>query len=278
MRPRRDDAERYEESASEILERLFQTEALPGLSTPNEVELSAFSVGYRPHERLLVSEWAEQHRVLAGSGASEPGEWRNERTPYLREIMDNLSAGSSVWKQAFVAGAQVGKTEAGNNFLGYVMSAAPGPTMMVLPKMDTAKKVSKQRITPMINACEIIRTKVHQNLLLSKEFYGGILFFASAQSATDLRSMPAMYLFCDEVDAFPEDCEGEGPPLNLALARTRTFRNKRKIFLTSTPKEESSSPIWAAWLEGDMRLYHVPCPHCRDMRTAVRKSTTVAAG
>ncbi|MBP0439908.1 terminase gpA endonuclease subunit [Tianweitania sediminis] len=260
MRPQRDSSERHEVTASESLHRLFSEAPLPGLADPAAVEMAGFSVGYRPFERLPVSGWADEHRKLTGVGASEPGDWGTARTPYLREIMDNMSTVSPVWKQAFVAGAQIGKTEAGNCCIGYWISAAPGPIMMVLPKAGTAEKMSKQRITPMINSSPAIAEKVTANLLMSREFHGGVLFFASTQSATDLRAIPVRYLYCDEVDAFPIECEGEGPPMNLALARTRTFRNKRKVFLTSTPKSEATSAIWAAWQEGDVRLYHVPCP------------------
>ena len=39
------------------------------------------------------------------------------------------------------------------------------------------------------------------NSMLSKEFPGGILVLTGANSATGLRSMPARYIFLDEVDA-----------------------------------------------------------------------------
>ena len=46
----------------------------------------------RPPPQLTVSQWADQHRVLGTRASSEPGPWRTSRTPYLREIMDALSA------------------------------------------------------------------------------------------------------------------------------------------------------------------------------------------
>ena len=55
----------------------------------------AFDQGLRPDPLLTVSEWADQHRRLSGKAASEPGPWRTNRTPYLREIMDCLSPASS---------------------------------------------------------------------------------------------------------------------------------------------------------------------------------------
>lgn len=253
--------------ASQALNDLFSSSDLPGVADPRAVERAAFRIGYTPDERLMVSEWAEKHRVLAGKAASAPGPWRNSKTPYLCEIMDNLSTGSPVWRQSFIAGAQIGKTESGLNWIGYIMSVAPAPTMIIVPKAETAKKISKGRLRPLINATKIVKDRVEEALLLSIEFSGGFVFFASAQSSTDLMSQPAQNLYIDEVDRFPEDCEGEGPPVELALARTRTFGPKKKVFITSTPLEETTSVIWAEFLAGDMRLYHVPCPHCEDMIT-----------
>jgi len=77
--------------------------------------------GSKPDPVLTVSQWADEHRVLSQKAASEPGRWRTNRTPYLREIMDALSTSSSKQRVVFMKGAQVGGTEAGNNWIGYVM-------------------------------------------------------------------------------------------------------------------------------------------------------------
>ena len=56
--------------------------------------------------------------------------------------------------------------------------------------------------------------------MLSMEFPGGILVLTGANSATGLRSMPARYIFLDEVDAYPASEDEEGDPVTLAKART----------------------------------------------------------
>ena len=53
--------------------------------------LQAWRDGMAPEPALLVSEWADKHRVLGSRGSAEPGPWRTVRPPYLREIMDALS-------------------------------------------------------------------------------------------------------------------------------------------------------------------------------------------
>jgi phage terminase large subunit GpA-like protein len=228
--------------------------------------------GARPDPLLTVSEWADRYRMLAQRSSAEPGPWRTTRTPYLREIMDCLSPSSAVERIVFMKGAQIGATECGNNWISYVIHQAPGPIMSVQPTVEMAKRNSKQRIEPLIDESTALRALVREarsrdsgNTILSKEFPGGVLVMTGANSAVGLRSMAARYLFLDEVDGYPGDVEGEGDPVNLAMARTRTFA-RRKIFLCSTPKITGMSRIEAAFEESDKRQYFVPCPVCREFQ------------
>jgi phage terminase large subunit GpA-like protein len=50
-----------------------------------------------------------------------------------------------------------------------------------------------------------------------------VLILTGANSAVGLRSMPARYLFLDEIDGYPGDVEGEGDPILLAERRSATF-------------------------------------------------------
>ena len=225
--------------------------------------------GLKPDTRLTVSQWADQHRILPSKSAKEAGRWRTARTPYLAEIMDCLSPTSQVERVVFMKGAQVGGTECGNNWLGYVIHHTPGPMMYVLPTLDMAKRTSKQRIAPMIEEMPILKERVKNarsrdsgNTQLVKEFPNGVLIIAGANSATGLRSMPARFLFLDEVDAYDDDVDGEGSPINLAIKRTATFSRNRRILMVSTPNIAGSSKIETAYEQSDQRQYQVPCVAC----------------
>ena len=229
---------------------------------------AAFDRGLRPDPLLKVSEWADQHRRLSGKGAAEPGPWRTARTPYLREIMDCLSPSSPYERVVFMKGAQIGATECGNNWIGYVIHHAPGPTLAVLPTVEMAKRNSRQRIDPLIEDSEVLsqlvkpaRSRDSGNTVLTKAFQGGLLAMTGANSAVGLRSMPVRYLFLDEVDGYPGDIDGEGDPVSLAEARTRTFA-RRKVFIVSTPTVKGVSRIEREFEASDQRRYFVPCPHC----------------
>lgn len=230
--------------------------------------------GWRPEPELTVSEWADKHRILPQKAAAEPGPWRTARTPYLRAILDALSPSSPYHTVVFAKGAQVGATETGNNWIGYVIHHAPGPMLAVMPTVEMAKRASKQRIAPMIDATPELAQRVSParerdsgNSLFAKDFAGGTLILTGANSAIGLRSMPARYLFLDEIDGYPRDIDGEGDPIELAIKRTSTFRRNRKVYMASTPTIKETSPIWRAWLETDQRRYHVPCPHCGEFQT-----------
>ena len=228
----------------------------------------AWREGLIPDPLLSVSEWSDRHRMLSSKASSEPGRWRTSRTPYLKAIMDCLSPTSPVERVVFMKAAQLGATEMGSNWIGYVIHHAPGPMMAVWPTVEMAKRNSKQRIDPLIEESAILkeliapaRSRDSGNTILAKEFRGGVLVMTGANSAVGLRSMPVRYLFLDEVDGYPIDVDGEGSAVALAEARTRTFA-RRKIFIVSTPTIAGVSTIEREYEASDQRRYFVPCPHC----------------
>src|SRR3569623_1085257 len=173
-----------------------------------------------------------------------------------------------VEKVILMKGAQLGGTECGNNWLGYVIDQAPGPLLVVQPTVEMSKRWSKGRLAPLIEDTPVLREKVKDprsrdsgNTVTSKEFPGGIIIITGANSAVGLRSMPVRYLFLDEIDGYPHDADGEGDPVALAMQRTLTFA-RRKIFMVSTPTIQGLSRIEREFLNSDQRYYWVPCPHC----------------
>jgi len=228
----------------------------------------AFAQGFEPPPRLSVTAWADAHRRLPTKGAGEPGPWRTSRVPYAAEIMDCLSAEHPAKRIVFMKSVQSAGTEIGNNWVGWFIDTQKAPMMIVQPTLDMAERWSKQRLAAMIEDCPSLRAKIAParsrdsgNTTLLKEWAGGVGVISGANSGASLRSMPARYVFLDEIDAYPQELEGEGDPIKLAEARTSTFP-RRKVFLVSTPTIESLSRINKEWLASDQRRYHVPCPHC----------------
>jgi phage terminase large subunit GpA-like protein len=235
---------------------------------------SAFNNAFRPAPPLVVSEWADQHRIIA-KPSPEPGAWRTSRVPYTREIMDNFSPDSPVEISVLRKAAQGAGTEIILNALGSIMHRNQDSTMLVLPTTGAAKKFVRSRLDPMIENCPAVREAVAKprsressNTMSMKEFGGVQLIITGANSGPDLRSYPSKFALLDEINGYPLDLDGEGSPVDLIIQRTAAFRG-RKIGMVSTPTLEEICEITKWHKLGDQRLYQVPCPLCDHMQALV---------
>lgn len=229
---------------------------------------SVLAKALKPRPITTVSSWADKFRILTSKGSGEPGQWRTDRTPYLREPMDCLSVTSPVQRIVLMFAAQIGKTEVGLNWLAYVVEHAPAPMLVVLPTLEVRKRWVKQRLDPLLNETPVIRKLFDGRRLRDgsnsediKDFPGGMLVIGGANSPASLASMPIRNVLLDEVDRFPWEVGNEGDPLGLIDERTKTFP-RRKVLLVSTPTVKGASRIESEYEKSDMREYQVPCPHC----------------
>lgn len=232
----------------------------PGLQANVDYVASNFLAGLMPPPDLTIDEWAEQNRILSGSASSEPGRWSNERTPYLVEIMRELSPQSAACDVAFMKGAQIGGTEVLINTALYYIKHCPSPIGQFQTTEQTAKRFIKQREIPAFNAMGIDKLFVGDEMYL-KEFPGGALITGWSNSPSNLRSMPIRIALCDEISEWAKDCGGQGDACDLVKKRTANFPRKKR-FWNSTPGIEGECRITEKFLQGDQRYYNVPCPHC----------------
>jgi phage terminase large subunit GpA-like protein len=221
-----------------------------------------------PPPDITVSQWADDNRRLSSESAVERGEWRTDRAPYQRAIMDALSPSHPCEQVVLMSGAQLGKTSILENFIGYIIDLGPGPVLLVQPREADCEAFSKDRLAPMLRDCGTLRGKVadarsrdSNNTILHKKFTGGSITMSAASSPAGLAMRSIRYCLLDEVDRYPASAGSEGDPVNLAITRTANFWN-RKIVLCSTPTVKGASRIEAAWLESNQQMYWVPCPHC----------------
>jgi phage terminase large subunit GpA-like protein len=238
------------------------------LADPAEVFLRGWSAGCQPELALSVSEWANRVRILPDT-SPEPGPYRWERTPYVREILDNLGPDSDVWQTWIMKGSQLGFTTVGENFVGYVIERTPGPMLFVQPTSDLVSEWSKTRIEPMIADAPSLRALVTEastnrgeNTIRLKRFPGGHVAMIGANSAVGFRARSIRFLYLDEIDGYPPDVGGEGDPVALGFKRTDNFKFNRKVLVTTTPTVKGASRIEKAFEETDQRYYEVPCPEC----------------
>lgn len=214
-----------------------------------------------------MSQWADARRRLSPEASAEPGRWDTRRAEYQREIMDAISD-PTVHTVVVMSSAQVGKTEIEINGLGYFIDQDPAPILFLQPTVEMGEAFSKDRLAPMLRDTPALQGKVRDarsrdsgNTTLHKQFPGGHVTIAGANSPASLASRPIRVLFCDEVDRYPASAGTEGDPVALATKRTTTFWN-RKVVMVSTPTVKGASRIESAYLESDQRVRLAVCPHC----------------
>jgi phage terminase large subunit GpA-like protein len=102
-----------------------------------------FAEYVRPPANLTVSQWAHKNGMPSVKVSGEPGHWRTERMSYLRQILDDLSALSTVQEVAVMFAAQLGKSETGNYRIGFTLRRITTPRksacahkVFVIPSQD----------------------------------------------------------------------------------------------------------------------------------------------
>ena len=108
----------------------------------------AFIAALQPPLDLTVSEWADAERQLTRRSSSEPGLWRTDRVPFLKEPMDLLSPRERrIRRVVLIFGSQSGaKTECGLNWLGRTIAMDPAPFLVMFPTESFAKRQIRQRL------------------------------------------------------------------------------------------------------------------------------------
>jgi phage terminase large subunit GpA-like protein len=229
-----------------------------------------------PPRDITVSQWADENRVLAGGAAAERGQWRTR--PYQREPMDVLSPSHPCRQVLVLSGGQILKTEILLNFIGFIADVDPGPVLVVEPRTEDAKALSKDRVAPMFRATPALRGKIapvksrdSSNTTLHKVLANGAghITLTGAISPSGLAMRPIRYALLDEVDRYPASAGTEGDPVSLAVQRTAEFAHNKKIVMASTPTIKGVSRIELAWRESDQRDYFVPCPKCGHFQVLV---------
>ena len=227
----------------------------------------------KPDPYIDLVEWSNTYRRLPKESSVEPGRYRTSRTPYVEEILKELSPQSPTQEVVFVKPTQIGASELGNNFLFAIAHRYPGPAMMAMPTDDMVKKHSKKKIAPSVLSMPCLEGVIKKpksrdsgNTLLLKEFPGGSWTFTGSNSPASARSDSIRYLILDDYDGFIQNAGDEGSPGDLLKKRTDAFGQKRKIYINSTPTLKGVSNIEREYNESSQGEYNVPCPRCAKLQ------------
>ncbi len=224
----------------------------------------------------LPSDYIESVRYLPPELTPKPGYYDYSYTPYLREIVDNMSPMSPVRKTAVMKSSQMGFTVGIlESAIGYFIGCAPTSILYISADKELVEKAVETKLEQMIDSCGL-RDKIFSqsksgnnrktgDRKAEKEFPGGFLHAIGSQNAGKLRAMSYKVILFDEVDGFPDQVGKEGDPVSLAENRSNAFAEKRKILYLSTPTVQQLSKIEPLYYRGDQRNWFVPCQRCGEL-------------
>ncbi|MDP1866989.1 MAG: phage terminase large subunit family protein [Bradyrhizobium sp.] len=226
----------------------------------------------RPDPRMRVSEWAAKHRVVAADASELPGKWSNDVAPELVEIMDRLSPDDRCANVVVMKCAQSGGSEAGGNWLCFIMHMTPGPAMYVGPTVSAAKDWRVEKLDPTIVVTDVLNPAKGGVVRAQKSrsgegsttnrlrFKGGYILFAGANSAATLRQHSIRFMVRDDRSAWTKNAEGEGDPKKLSDARLKVARRygNSKVLDISTPVIKGEN-IDSDYMASDQRRFYMAC-------------------
>lgn len=218
-----------------------------------------------------VTYWAEVGGpaiIPAGNGQPKPGKYRSENGPVMVEVM-NAFSDPEVSEITMMIGAQVGKSRAIQNMLGWIIDWNPGPVTIVYPNEDMAQVKMEEDFLPSIWATPAISHKVAPDEKPGQRdkgrkfrftMPGGWIRFVSAKSPPQVKGSPAKYVFIEE---HAESAEGAAGDIDgLIMPRTTQYANWKVVRL-STPKGSAKTCATTAKYEiSDKSKPFVKCPKC----------------
>lgn len=244
-----------------------------GVPDGYRIAIEALAAGILPPEQLSIWQWSDRSIVLPRGTSPKTGEYRTDRTPMAREIMECLSPHHPAKKIIAMMSSQLMKTQIGINFICYYQAHDPQTELVVYPTVDLAEDWSEDKYAPIAAASQKVRATLSApksrdggNTILKKTFLGGSLKVAGANSPASLASRGGAILLCDEVDRYPASAGIEGDPISIAERALIAYQDTAKEYICSTPTIKSLSRIFKEFQLSDQRYYHVPCPGCGELQ------------
>jgi len=220
----------------------------------------------KPKPKLNGLEWAKKYGYLSAENSAITGRFK----PYKYQEAILLSGTdeevSEIW---FPKSARIGYTKLLNMLIGYHISESPCSQLMFNPNDKKANEWSKKELKPLLRDMPIVGDKIvksrQDDTVNFKVYPGGIFESRGGNAASNYAAATAKRVNLDEVDRFPDDVDGEGSPIELAIKRTATFWDSQAIF-GSTPTITGISKIEIGFEDADKCYFYVPCPYCGEFQ------------
>jgi phage terminase large subunit GpA-like protein len=225
---------------------------------------------FAPPSKIGITEWANKYRYLSAESSDLSGKYSTALTPWVPGIHAALDD-PAIWKVVCMKSAQIAWTDGViNNWLGRIIDTDPSPVIGLFSKTDAAREYGAEKFAPMVAATPRLSERVDVrtsrkdgNRALFKKFPGGFLKLVGSNSPSNVKSTPAPRVFVEEPDDASANVGKQGDSIKLLEERTKTYA-RRKVVFGGTPSVKGLSTIEDAFLTGDQRHFHVPCPECHE--------------
>jgi len=224
-------------------------------------------------ETRVASEWVEENIYLS-SESKFSGLFSYDRSPYTRELVNNMMPFSGVEISAVIKCSQSGFTQGvAMPALVYHISESPTNMLFLSSSDDLLRDTIRDRFDTIIESSNLsgliksssIKKANHRtgDTDAQKEFTGGTLK-NKTYKPTNLRQYSVEVVVADEYDDAPKTDKKEGNTFDLVLARTKSYADTRRLVFMSSPTTKGISNIEEVYEMGDKRKWNWECPHCKE--------------
>lgn len=221
---------------------------------------------------LPPSEWAENNLIL-GSESKFSGMFSYNRSPYTKEVVDNMRPNSGVELSAVMKCSQSGFTQSvAIPCMVYHVAESPANVMFLSSSDKMVQNTIRGRFDTIMESSglsNLLKTssvkKANQrtgDTDFKKEYTGGTMINAT-YSASNLRFHSVEVVIADEYDDAPKTDKKEGNIFDLVKARTKSYADTRRLCFISSPTVKGISNIEHVYEMGDKRQWNWECPHCK---------------
>ena len=221
---------------------------------------------------IAPSDWAEKNLILS-SESKFSGLFSYNRSPYTREVVDNMRPNSGVEITAVMKCSQSGFTQSVViPSMVYHISESPTNQMFLSSSDKMVQNTIRGRFDTVMESSglsNLLKTnsikKANQrtgDTDFKKEYTGGTLINAT-YNASNLRFHSVEVINCDEYDDAPRVDKKEGSYFDLIMARTKSYADTRRVLFMSSPTTKGVSNIEYVYNLGDKREWNWECPHCK---------------
>ena len=242
--------------------------ASPYLADPAATVTAAFARALTPPPPIDHARWATDHVAFA-EDSQFPGPYDPDRFPYAAEILAAMAPDHPAEQVAVRKSAQIGGTILAQIVIGSTLHEAPAPILMVHPTDANARAYAKQKWRPFVRRTTALtrilggirQREADQSILYYEREDGrGWLEIVAAGSPAQLSMRSSVVGVFDDLAKW--EVNSAGDPEDQADSRFRAAGHRKKVLKVSTPAIDPGCRITRAFLAGDQRYFHVPCPHC----------------